>query len=1272
MDASALSKPSIVNNKVYGFFLIDGSHYSSPSHQKNTIIKYTKLPHFDFDEKVSWPTSRSYTLQPRLRRIITLDNDDLRTSNSLRSTCVAPSKIMTANHTKRKVVTISEDDEHNVYHRLVSAQEKRSSSVKMSNRSIETDCKPEKPSSNRTTSRVSHSGKYTRESKTSSKSNSAYNKNEVNVNRLNYREKISPVLSVENSKPKYLKAKESSRTSRTANQSKHNVSKNLVTPSESVKELTRIKNILYDNLKTNETCKKSTEKPRLSRSPHSLNKNEINFKEITTGKRKQLTITVPLDEKCIKTKVTDVKTKPSFEAQKINTIDQGDNTDTIIQYTHVNIATEPIKLIDRMTEMDDFEANPSCKCDTTVQTDTIKEIFDSLEIPNVTLTKEKPKVKKKIIKLHSASPQTVPREKSRNEDISSSDISFCQSASYVFSRATLTYTTRQKINFHIVDSDEKLGPNNLSSPLDYPVNVVSVLKNELNNKDKQAKTMHNDTYRKNNNINNEHFKCLNEMNSLNCSYVFDKLMKPSDIISTIRINNGLLQNDYICEQFQRELNFIDSFFESLQYLEGCSLTDKCLSDNKVDTLVNNSVLFDSTFDVKNSEYDNFLSKLENGTNVDDTETMASKSLCLLNLLIRDEQRRAKNLLFVLKMREDALKDFTKSQILWLEKKKKQDNTDISTLKKKQRGALLKLQHECGEMQRMRKALLTLSEKRKVALMKTKKNIELKLKNNVHVDNIILSKKKLKRNSPGDRNTSPVKCFDLSSSGCEDSTTSRLTSDSAVIVQQTSLLMNVTSAEKCVQTSDVVCNYSKENHTSNIAAQNFIAVDGGYLNILFHDLMLPQIFSSGKDYEVNEEALKNIVITTNNQTNSTGSEIVEKIMEQIKNRELDISSPSTARSLVEEFDHYYRGLTANDNSTPSSPEEEHDYNSQKVFELRDASVQSDLNTEPIDYHTETPSVVPCNIDSSLVNLSNGNKMCVCETVVLEDHCSVDKETVLRDNQQQTGPLTVPVGAAAIDRQPPDIPTWIPPKSTTSFACDTDSEIIQYNDSQNTSSLTSLPTPVQSEAEELRRQQLAIEREIKALEQQQCRLLVVREIPDKPPPPYTPPTETKPKPPRMFVLDKNSTKDIEAHITEPASSIPDENLGAFDVFLKDFCDESLDRYKLEQSDKPWDACNLLPKKPQIDTQKIVENTTKEIKELLTTVPPTNVSGVSNRRSDHIDDILFAEWRRCEPEWTALHTDEAIVKNQLFESIFQNMLTETIDEYKKTVMTDTITTD
>lgn len=388
------------------------------------------------------------------------------------------------------------------------------------------------------------------------------------------------------------------------------------------------------------------------------------------------------------------------------------------------------------------------------------------------------------------------------------------------------------------------------------------------------------------------------------------------------------------------------------------------------------------------------------------------------------------------MREDALKDFTKSQILWLEKKKKHDNTDISTLKKKQRGALLKLQHECGEMQRMRKALLTLSEKRKVALMKTKKNIELKLKNNVDVEQIILGKKRLKRNSCTDR-TAPLKCFDLSSSGCEESTTSRPNSDATFVpCEAVPSAASVTSAEKCVQTSDALCTELMDNATDT-AAENFVVVDGGYLNILFHNITLPQIFSSGKQYEVNEEALRNIVNSANSHnSNLSGSDVVEKLMDQIKNKDSDKSpsTPSTARSLIEEFDQYYKNLIADDKNTATSSELEND-NSQKVCEIKDSSVQSveiksepeedrcGLSTSTLTYSSDSTSIL------NETNLSTVEQPCVCESVVsVESQCSIETE-LGPTSQVPTGPLPVPVGAAAVvESQPAD--SWIPAKSDAS--------------------------------------------------------------------------------------------------------------------------------------------------------------------------------------------------------------------------------------------------
>lgn len=422
----------------------------------------------------------------------------------------------------------------------------------------------------------------------------------------------------------------SQRNSKTVHPSKStNISKNLIISSESEKEFERLKNIFYDNLKTDFSCKqKTTVKAPLSRSPPTYNKNKINTKE---WKPKPVTlIRVPLEDNHQVSQVTEVRSHATVNPylERVQKVDRANCTNDKYMMKHANIGTDPPETVDQVTEMGDLKIKNLCKCESSVQTDCMKEVFDSLEIPNVTLTKDKSETKESI-KINSTSLPNlnVPPVK---EDVTSSDISFCQGASYIISRATLTYTTSQKINFHILENDEPISPIIPPSQLEYPISVMSVFKNELQNK--QENILNDDTSNKKNNTKDDRIHCFNELDSSNCSFVFNKLMKPSDIISTIRVNNDLLQNDFICEQFQRELNFIDSFFESLQYLESCSLTNKCFSDSKVDSLVNNSVLFDSTFAVKNSEYDNFLSKLENGAIIDDTETMASQSLCLVSVI----------------------------------------------------------------------------------------------------------------------------------------------------------------------------------------------------------------------------------------------------------------------------------------------------------------------------------------------------------------------------------------------------------------------------------------------------------------------------------------------------------------------------------------------------------------------------------------------------------------------------------------------------------------
>lgn len=386
---------------------------------------------------------------------------------------------------------------------------------------------------------------------------------------------------------------------------------------------------------------------------------------------------------------------------------------------------------------------------------------------------------------------------------------------------------------------------------------------------------------------------------------------------------------------------------------------------------------------------------------------------------------------MLKRREDALKDFTKSQILYLENKKKQENTDISALKKKQRGALLKLQHECGEMQRMRKALLTLSEKRKLTLMKSRKDLELKLNSNVVVDRIILGKKKPKSNTSIDR-SSPLKCFDLSSSGCEESSTSRRHSVDTLrrhSVDSPSpehvCVKPVSSAEKSIQTGDGIlgATFAVVDQATNTASENFITVDGEYLNIVFHNLSLPRIFSGGKQYEVEEQALKSIVessIPSQNYRNRTEA----TFMNQIRNCDLGSSTPSTARSLVEELDqHYNNGLNDRDNSPVDT-----DYKNPSIN--RQWSVQ----VEPmISESRTTQSTLTMTIDGNKnIVRSKDNIDCVCE----ENEKDLDSKAVPVVNL--TGPLPVPAGASEDGSLTTDLLPLANPSSDTTFTTFTSKE------------------------------------------------------------------------------------------------------------------------------------------------------------------------------------------------------------------------------------------
>ena len=92
--------------------------------------------------------------------------------------------------------------------------------------------------------------------------------------------------------------------------------------------------------------------------------------------------------------------------------------------------------------------------------------------------------------------------------------------------------------------------------------------------------------------------------------------------------------------------------------------------------------------------------------------------------------------------------------------------------------------------------------------------------------------------------------------------------------------------------------------------------------------------------------------------------------------------------------------------------------------------------------------------------------------------------------------------------------------------------------------------------------------------------------------------------MFSPDENLEEKVIKHITDP--EMFHESTEVFNVFVKDFCQESLERHKQEHSDMPWDSCNLLPQKPKLEINEVAEATSLELKSVLTSATPTIVSG------------------------------------------------------------------
>ncbi|XP_019756884.2 centrosome-associated protein 350 [Dendroctonus ponderosae] len=257
--------------------------------------------------------------------------------------------------------------------------------------------------------------------------------------------------------------------------------------------------------------------------------------------------------------------------------------------------------------------------------------------------------------------------------------------------------------------------------------------------------------------------------------------------------------------------------------------------------------------------------------------------------------------------------------------------------------------------------------------------------------------------------------------------------------------------------------------------------------------------------------------------------------------------------------------------------------------------------------------------------------------------------------------------------------------------------EQSQSPDSSAADKKPLSLGTEAEELHKKQLAIEQEIKLLKEQQQKEVAspfyIREIPNKPPPPYTPPSKAKvPRPPSVMPGNKDEVEQIteysakiihKAYLSNNLDNITISdntlNLIAKNIdkgcykYVFDLCKEiAIDHYGifLAETGPSW----LHPeKKPFLSSTRPLDvNGLKELmnKKLLEMFGFQTKQGRrenaimkwSRKKRDYVDEALVQNMHSEESTWTNFDKNEALVKDQLTNELLQMLMGETAELMQK----------
>ncbi|XP_055698555.1 centrosome-associated protein 350-like isoform X3 [Phlebotomus papatasi] len=218
---------------------------------------------------------------------------------------------------------------------------------------------------------------------------------------------------------------------------------------------------------------------------------------------------------------------------------------------------------------------------------------------------------------------------------------------------------------------------------------------------------------------------------------------------------------------------------------------------------------------------------------------------------------------------------------------------------------------------------------------------------------------------------------------------------------------------------------------------------------------------------------------------------------------------------------------------------------------------------------------------------------------------------------------------------------------------------------------------SEAELLRRQQMQIEQEIKQLEQS-VPAVFLREIPNKPPPPYVPPAQDSPlatifpSEERIAELVNNRTKELYAsnQSAELDKSECHNITNVYEKIIVGMCEEIYGEIKETldtQYDAPFQRVRLYRNKlaffnPPDRLGCIQEHILESIGRILPgagSYPRQSLQLPANsrRKRDQIDEIVIEEMLEDDWKWSNFQIEETEVLDTMTETIFSTLLEDAI---------------